>query len=301
MGTSGISYGDCVEVRDATDAVEMDLDPAANPAFSPDPPMCPYSFKPGTILYSNDFETNISEWSTTTLSGTTNDWIWLNGYATSGNLSRYAADIGSISDSVAWTNSPVALAANVYLHFRHSFGFESESDGSFHYDGGVIEYSTDGSTWLDLGSLFDDGQDYGGIIDSDYLNPLAGRSAFVNESHGYVATRYDLSSLAGQNFQVRFRVGSDETFGGPLGWAFDDINLYQCVVDFDASCSGDDVLIQSREFTGNTKCVADSSLMADTAVIIKTGATVVFDAPSSGLNQGFAVEVGSTFSVVASP
>jgi hypothetical protein len=39
----------------------------------------------------------------------------------------------------------------------------------------------------------------------------------------------------------------------------------------------------------------------DTAVIIEAGAAVIFEAPSSGLNQGFAVEVGSTFSVVASP
>jgi hypothetical protein len=90
-------------------------------------------------------------------------------------------------------------------------------------------------------------------LTADFDNPLAGRSAFVNESHGYVATRYDLSSLAGQNLQIRFRLGSDISFGGPLGWAFDDVSLYQCVVDFDASCSGDDVLIQSREFTGSTK------------------------------------------------
>jgi hypothetical protein len=73
------------------------------------------------------------------------------------------------------------------------------------------------------------------------------------------------------------------------------------VVDFDATCSGDDVLIQGREFDGITKCVADSSLAADTAVIIKSGADVIFEAPSIALNQGFAVEVGGTFSVVASP
>jgi bacillolysin len=61
IGTSGIGYNDCLTVRNATDAVEMDMDPAENPAFSPDPPMCPYSFKPGTILYSNDLETDVSE------------------------------------------------------------------------------------------------------------------------------------------------------------------------------------------------------------------------------------------------
>ncbi len=299
MGTSGIGYTDCLAVRNATDAVEMDMDPAANPAFSPDPPMCPYSFKPGTILYSNDMETSLEEWTTSDLSGNSKKWGWLSQYATSGTLSLYAPDLGSVADSAIWNDPVVALAANVYLHFRHSFGFES--DGVDHYDGGVIEYSTDGAIWTDLGSLFDAGQDYGGILDDRYGNLLGGLNAFVSESHGYVASRYDLSSLAGQNFQVRFRLGSDSSVGGPLGWAFDDISLYQCVVDFDASCSGDDVLIQSREFTGNTKCVADSSLVANTDVIIKSGATVTFDSPGTTLGVDFSVENGATFTVVASP
>jgi len=298
IGADGIVYGDCLEVRNATDAVEMDTDPAANPAFAPDPPMCPYSFKPGTILYATDLEGSLAEWHSSDLSGNGNLWGWLTQYATSGVVSFYADDLASVADQAIWNDSTL-LTADVYLHFRHSFGFESDGNGD--YDGGVVEYSTDGSNWTDLASLFDDGQNYGGVLNTNYQNPLGGRNAFVSESHGYVASRYDLSSLSGQNFQLRFRLGSDNGFGGPLGWAFDDVSLHQCVVAFDASCSGDDVLIQNREFTGNTTCVADLSLSADTAVVIKAGAMVNFEAPSSGLNQGFVVEVGSTFSVVASP
>jgi hypothetical protein len=101
------------------------------------------------------------------LSGNGNTWFWLIGYATSGANSLYAADLGTAADSVIWANTPVALVTDVYLHFRHSFGFESDDLG-FHYDGGVVEYSTDDSTWLDLGPLFDEGQDYGGTIDSGF-------------------------------------------------------------------------------------------------------------------------------------
>lgn len=300
IGTDGIAYGDCLTVRNATDAVEMDMDPAQDPAFSPDPPMCPYSFKPGTVLYTTDLEGDVTEWSAVDLSGNDNNWGLLSQYSTSGIRSFYAPNLDEVADSAIWTNTPVLLTTDVYLHFRHSFSFET--GGAANYDGGVVEYSTDDTIWTDLGSLFDAGQDYGaGALETGFGNPLSGRNAFVSESHGYVASRYNLASLAGENFQVRFRLGSDESFAGPLGWAIDDVSLYQCVVDFDASCSGDDVLIQSREFTGVTKCVGNFSLAADTAVIVRAGAAVIFEAPGVALNQGFAVETGSTFSVIASP
>lgn len=62
-------------------------------------------------------------------------------------------------------------------------------------------------------------------------------------------------------------------------------------------CSGDDVLIQNRIFTGNISCLAIFSLMADTNVVIKTGADVTFQSPQVTLGPLFSVESGATFTV----
>ena len=52
-------------------------------------------------------------------------------------------------------NSDVTLPANAYMHFNHSFGFESTTpSATTRYDGGVLEYSTNsGTSWTDAGSL----------------------------------------------------------------------------------------------------------------------------------------------------
>ncbi|MBT4520173.1 MAG: hypothetical protein HOC23_09220 [Halieaceae bacterium] len=222
VGTSGISAADCLQVRGATDAVEMNGDPAANPAFAPDPPLCTSDQASATPTFTDDLESGSGNWLTGTLVGS-NPWTLTTGYASSGVSSLWGDNIGSVSDSVIFLDTPVALPTNAYLHFKHAFGFESPN-----WDGGVIEYSINGSTWLDMVSLFDAGQNYNGTIDSDWGNPLAGRAAFANDSHGYVASRYDLSSLSGENFQVRYRVGTDSIISD-LGWLVDDITIYQCV------------------------------------------------------------------------
>ncbi|MBW2710167.1 MAG: M4 family metallopeptidase, partial [Deltaproteobacteria bacterium] len=215
VGTDDIDINDCWEVRNATRAVEMDTRPQNNK----DTPMCPYSFKPGAIAYSNDMETDVSEWYFYTLSGTENDWDWIYGYATSGDFSLYVRDIDTASDSIIESYVPVTIPANAYLYFRHAFAFES-SNGDY-YDGSVVEYATyDQPAWTDIGHLFDDGQGYDGSIYNafDDSNTLGGRDAFVGSSSGFAASRYDLSSLAGQEFFMSFRMASDATGAGPLGW-----------------------------------------------------------------------------------
>ncbi len=168
VGTEGIIADDCTQVRNATDAVEMNLDPAGNPDFSPEAAMCPDDLQQGAILFSDDMEAS-DNWFTDTLSGTESDWFFVLGYATSGNVSLYNPDIDTQTEAVAWS-IPVSLPGDAYLHFRHGFGFES---GSQNYDGGVIEYSTDNNTWQDLGDLFDAGQDYGGKNQTRLLQPAS--------------------------------------------------------------------------------------------------------------------------------
>jgi hypothetical protein len=66
-------------------------------------------------------------------------------------------------------------------------------------------------------------------------------------------------------------------------------------------CSGVNVLIQNRIFDSSTSCEGESSLNADTNVVISAGIEVIFQAPTVTLGPGFIVESGAVFSVVTSP
>lgn len=223
VGTSSITPGDCQQVRNATDAVEMNKEPVSG--FEPIVTPCPLGYAQNDIFFDN-METS-ANWTTANLSGT-NPWSFATGFAASGVRSLYVDDIATISDSVASMNANVtALPANAFLHFKHAYGFDYA--GTTYYDGGVLEYSTNGgSTWADAGALYSAGKNYGGTIATGWSNPLAGRSAFVGESHGYVTSKYSLSSLVGQNVRFRFREANDNSVAGPLGWVVDDVRIYTC-------------------------------------------------------------------------
>jgi bacillolysin len=233
IGTAGITAADCTEVSEAVLAVEMAQTPPAAP--NPEAPVCPTG-PAVTTLFFDDLENPASgNWATQTGSGT-NRWFYPQNpntvgldatYATSGTTNFWGYDQPAIADYSIGRTGDVAVPAGelVYLRFNHAFGFEDDVNGA--YDGGVLEYSTNGgTTWLDAGSLFTHGG-YTGTIATGFGNPLASRSAFVRESHGYFSSRADLSSLAGQNIRFRFRIGTDNIFDD-YGWFIDDIRIYTC-------------------------------------------------------------------------
>jgi len=228
-GVEGITNANCQEVRDATDAVSMNAQPTSDPNFNTDAPFCDSNLSPQAV-FADDMESGTTKWTFGATSGS-NRWqldsaFW-GLYAHSGLHSLYANDQpATVTDSFARFKTAVAVPAGAYLHFSQAYGFEDYFFlGTF--DGGVLEYSTNGGTfWTDAGSLFIN-NGYNGTVDSGYDNPLAGRSAFVGDSHGYISSRVDLSSLANQNVIFRWRMGLD-TGGNDFGWWLDDVRIYTC-------------------------------------------------------------------------
>jgi bacillolysin len=232
VGTAGITAADCTEVSQAVAAVEMNVPPPAAP--NPEAPVCTTGSP--TDLFFDDLENTTSgNWVLQTGSGT-NEWYYPQNsnpygfdatYATSGDMNFWGYNRSAASDYSITKASNVAIpsGSTAFLRFRHAYGFED--DPSRAYDGGVLEYSTNnGSTWNDASALFQDGG-YSGTIATGFGNPLAGRSAFVRESNGYISSRVNLSSLAGMNVRFRFRIGTDTTIDD-VGWFFDDIRVYTC-------------------------------------------------------------------------
>ncbi|HEX7708902.1 MAG TPA: M4 family metallopeptidase, partial [Thermoanaerobaculia bacterium] len=220
-GTDGITAQDCEQVSRALQSVEM-FYPWACTGYTQAPPLC--STGTPRILFRETFETPNDEW-TITGSGTGAWWYPVGGYAKGGRYTAYGADNSGVSDHRLTQLAAVSVPPRGRLHFDHSYEFEN---GLSAWDGGVLEYSSNGgTTWLDAGGLIDAGQTYNGTISNLWGNPLGGRSAFVRASHGYTGTRLNLAPLAGQSVMFRFRIGTDLT-AGSLGWDVDNITIYDC-------------------------------------------------------------------------
>lgn len=142
------------------------------------------------------------------------------------NALWHGPDAGSTSDT-SLTSPPLEAGSGpVSFSFLHRYSFETSTGQNF--DGGVIEYSTDGGTsWSDITTL-DSDVGYDGPVHSGTGNPLSGRQAYGDASTGYPAfatETVDLGSgLAGTTFLVRFRVGTDAGVGAP-GWDVDDVSF----------------------------------------------------------------------------
>jgi bacillolysin len=234
IGQNSITSSDCTEVRDATQAVEMQLQPATN--FNADVALCSAGQSPLDTFFDN-LENGSSNWAFGKLNGDSfTRWQYDSPYgpfAHSGLHHLFGNDKptpGSVgSDSYTAMTNSVTLSANAYLHFHHAYGFEDS--GSNYYDGGILEYSTNGGgNWTQVpNNIIDTPTNYKGtIFSSGSVNPLAGKTAFVGDSHGYISTRVNLASLAGQSIRFRWRMGLDATIAD-WGWWVDDVRIYRCV------------------------------------------------------------------------
>jgi Zn-dependent metalloprotease len=228
VGVSGITSATCVQVKAALDAVQMNGAFCGNSAA---PALCS-SGQTATTLFADTFESaSNTNWSRTALQGT---GLWSvpdTGWAKSGTRMAYGEDFGSPTDTVLSMVNGVTLPAGAKLQFSHAYAFEQGLEA---YDGGVVEYSTNGgASWIDAGSLIAAGDPYDVTpISSCCTNPLGGRRGFVGNSFGYTASQLNLGALAGSTVRFRFRIGTDAEVGD-LGWVVDDFRLYTC----GSSCS----------------------------------------------------------------
>jgi Zn-dependent metalloprotease len=232
IGQKGITAGDCAEVKDAVDAVEMNGQPAPN--FNTDASFCDVG-SPVTTILSDDLEAG------------TGNWAFINGayprwqvdspdfgpYAQSGLHSLYVDDYPDVVTDASARLKSFLVQSNTYLRFAQAYDFESGyligNPTLYNFDGGVLEYSTNnGATWVDAGSLIDV-NGYKGTVATGWKNPLAARSAFVGTSHGYITTRLNLSTLVGQTISFRWRMGLD-SIGYSAGWWVDNIQVYTCPI-----------------------------------------------------------------------
>lgn len=230
IGTRGITAANCQQVQKVVDATEMNRQPVTAGAAAPEAPVCPVGQVPSDRFY-DDLENPTSRnWAASSAVGGVS-WFYPQNthpftgfdatFATSGSFNFWGDDRDSIGDYSIARTAGVTLPSGAFLRFRHAHSFETG------FDGGVVEYSTNGgTTWNDAGPLFVN-NGYTHTLSTIASNPLGGRRAFSGVSHGYYSSRLNLSRLAGRSVRFRFRIGADSSVGG-LGWFVDDVRVYTC-------------------------------------------------------------------------
>ena len=178
---------------------------------------------PDTVFFNDDMESGAGNWTTAALSADsgTSSWALNTSQANSGTTSWFVSDESSIKDQVVATSSAISLPAGSagVLSFYHFYNTEST------YDGGVLEYSTNGGgTWQDIGSSRITANSYNSTISTSYSSPIGGRSAWSGNSGGFLNTTVDLSDFAGTSINFRWRMACDSSVAA-TGWWVDDVTV----------------------------------------------------------------------------
>lgn len=245
LGTQGITADDCAQVDAAILATEMDTEPvngrvAAAPICGIDDTDRASRATP-RALWSEGFEDDTLAWDRTVevtdgpeddgslwyRTGETivDDWT-MDSYAVEGTHNMAIVPQAYRFDSSLEMQSPITIPrGQTYLRFAHAFEFQRDAGGR--WDGAVLEFSADSGPWTDAGPLIVDNGYTGPLSGYASDNPLKGRDAFVDSSHGYITTRVDLSSLSGSQVRFRFRFATNSSVMS-FGWFIDDLRVYAC-------------------------------------------------------------------------
>ncbi|MDX9955221.1 MAG: C25 family cysteine peptidase, partial [Anaerolineae bacterium] len=120
------------------------------------------------VSFWDDMESGTGNWSHTALLGI-DRWALSTDQSHSPANAWFVPDDSSVTDSRLWMTNAIPVVADSTLTFWHRYAFEGTV-----YDGAVLEISTNGTTWLDLGSRIT-ANGYNATLSSSYSNPLAGR------------------------------------------------------------------------------------------------------------------------------
>lgn len=233
IGKTGtyITASDCQQVTNAVTATKMYSNPSSGSAANVD--YCPTSKPTRKTLQQEGFE-SASTWvaspggSTTNPSGNNRSWFqsqtalmqstgWAGSVVGQGSYMYYPLVQGSSTGTLTQNNTwKVPTTGSTFFRFDHQFIFNATGE-----TGGELLYSTDGGkTYL---SATDKLPDNNGQNDKPSL--LSGRGGFTGLSHGFGASRYDVSSLKGKSIKFRFQVKSAD---GLDIWWVDNARLYSC-------------------------------------------------------------------------
>jgi hypothetical protein len=215
-----MTAANCTAVHQSTLATELRNTPVNNPQPTDATVSCPAGTSPRTLL---DSESGTPTAKFTAGTGWSRNGVPGWGQIAHSNPDAWSAYEATPSSTSSLTASaPVALPAGQasYLFFQHWRLLQYTGAGVY-LDAGTVEI--DGADAAPLPWVNGPAQAINGAG-----NPANGRLGFGGDSRGYVASRVDLSSFAGQDVTPRFSFNNNNSGQTFLGWWVDDIKVYTC-------------------------------------------------------------------------
>ena len=171
--------------------------------------------------FADDIEAGPDQWSHAAGPGA-DGWTITTARSYSPTHAWFSPDVAVVTDNSLWNTDPFLVLPNSTLSFWHRYNLEAGMTTG--YDGGVLELSSDGgNSWQDLGPfIVQNPYDY--VISTSYGSPIAGRQAWSGDSMTWQEVIVDLSSFAGQDVQVRWRLACDRSVADE-GWYLDDVRI----------------------------------------------------------------------------
>ncbi|MEM7480721.1 MAG: hypothetical protein AAF481_06080 [Acidobacteriota bacterium] len=217
---------------------------------------------PFSPLFEDDLESGSGQWASTTgpTDETTPAWALVTDDSNSPPTAWFAPDTADVGDQRIEFLADVGITSGAgLLRFWHHYNTEAT------FDGGVLEYSTDGGTsWFDIlagngGSVPDNGDRFlangydNTIRATATTNPVAGRDAWSGDGGTtFLQVIVDLGDFDGETVRFRWRMTSDTSVSRD-GWWVDDVEVVQ------GSMCNDDSLIFADGFeSGDTLSWSDT-------------------------------------------
>ena len=192
------------------------------------------------IAFTEDFEAGSPGW-TTPASGTgTNTWALSDVRSNSGTMSFLAEDVDTSSDQYLVSpaivvppigQSPLTLSYWNFQNIEANVGTGVDAC----WDAGLLEYSTDGSTWIQIEDANMLTDPYNGRVTVNGASPISGLFGWCADDlvpasgEQEVVQVVDITMLAGQTVQFRYRLGTDGA-AGDEGWYIDDVEVQGCTL-----------------------------------------------------------------------
>jgi hypothetical protein len=184
---------------------------------------------PSTTITDN-VESGGDFWTTAGGSGS-NPWSIVTTASHSPTHSWFVADPAVVTDQSLATVAAGNIPAGFVLSFWHRYNTEAPAPPTG-YDGHVLEYSLDGTTWTDIlgaqgpipanaARFLQNGYDR--TISTSFQNPLSGRQAWSGDNLAFQEVRVNMADFAGHDVLLRFRFGSDNSVSDVGVWV-DDIS-----------------------------------------------------------------------------
>jgi bacillolysin len=239
-----ITKADCVQVKNALDAVQMTTAVCTATSPSPAGPLCADGETVSRLFY-DDHETGSPGWTESVDESlyTAQHWQVVSDFTASGTHAWRVNDELTSCSSGDWTSDVYLVSPQVnltgasrpVLRFVHDFFTEGG------YDGGTVEVLLNGS-WVKLERGDFTLNPYNGSMNLDSTAPNwtpTSRGVFTGyrtpgnfPTLTYWESRVNLSSYAARDadkvVQFRFRFGTDFCNGTDVGWYLDDVEVYDC-------------------------------------------------------------------------